>query len=266
MDIVVCVKQIMDPEVPPAKFQVDSKAMKVVPPEGIPPVISPYDGNAMELALQLKEKNGGKVTVLSIGEGTVADAVKHTLAMGAEEGFILQDDAFQGSDSYSIATILTKAIQKIGKFDVVLFGRQAADWDEGLVGAIVAENLGLPLVTQVKAVAMEGGGLHCTKATLEGTQVFEAAMPAAITVGSEVGKPRLPSGMGIIKAAKKQIPIWKAADLGLDAGQVGKAAARRKLVKLFIPEKGRSCEIITGGTPEEAAVALANRLREAGAL
>ena len=266
MDIIVCLKQILDPDIPPAKFKIDTGAPKVIPPEGIPPVVNPYDANAVELALRLKEKQGGKITVLSIGEGTVVDAVKHALAMGADEAYILQDEAFRGSDSYSIAAILTKAIQKTGGFDLVLFGRQAADWDEGLVGPIVAENLGLPLITQVKAIAVEGGELHFTRVTLEETQVYAASMPAVVTVGSEVGKPRLPSGMGIIKAARKQVPVWNGKEIGIDPNEVGNAGAKRKLVKLFIPDRGRTCEVVTGKTVEEAAVALANKLKEAGAL
>ena len=266
MNIIVCMKQIFDPEIPPAKFKIDGGTLNVVPPEGIPPVINPYDANAVELALQLKEKHGGKITVLTIGEGPVADAVKHALAMGADEGYIIQDEAFRGSDSFSIAAILTKAIAKAGDFDLLIFGRQAADWDEGLVGPIVAETLGLPLVTQAKEIGVEGKEMRITRITLDGSQVFAAAMPAVVTVGSEVGRPRLPSGMGIIKAARKQIPIWKGPDIGIEPNEVGPAVARRKLVKLFMPERGRTCEIISGEKPEEAAVGLADKLKEVGAL
>jgi electron transfer flavoprotein beta subunit len=266
MNIIVCIKQVLDPAIPPAKFKIDAGALKVVPPEGIPPVINPYDANAVELAIQLKEKHGGKITVLIVGEGKVIDTVRHAIAMGADDGFILQDEAFQGSDSYSIAAILTKAIGKTGEFDIVLFGRQAADWDEGLVGSIVAEKLGLPLVTQVKTAVPEGKELQLTRTTMEGTQVFAAPMPVAVTVGSEVGLPRLPAGWGIIQATRKQIPVWKAADIGISPSEVGVNAARRKLVKLFIPERGRNCEMITRETPGEAGTGLADRLKEAGVL
>jgi electron transfer flavoprotein beta subunit len=265
MNIIVCMKQVYDPEIPPAKFKVDAGALKVVPPEGIPPVINPYDANAVELALKLKDQYGGKITVLTIGGGAV-DAVKHASAMGADEGFILSDSAFDGSDSFSIAAILTGAIKKVGTFDLVLFGRQAADWDEGLVGSIVAESLGLPLVTLTKAIEMDGSEFRITRGTLSGDQIFAVPAPAAATVGSEVGKPRLPSGWGIIQAARKQIPVWNAAEIGVGQGDVGSAAARRRLVRLFVPERGRNCEVITGGTPEDTGVKLADRLREVGIL
>ena len=266
MNIIVCIKQILDPEIPPAKFKIDAGALKVIPPEGIPPVINPYDANALELALQLKEKHGGKITVLTIGEGTVIDAARHALAMGADEVYILQDEAFRGSDSYALASILVKAIEKVGMFDLLIFGRQSADWDEGLVGPLTAETLGLPLVTQVKAVEPDGDELLITKVTLDGSQVYGAAMPAVITVGSEVGRPRLPSGMGIIKAARAQVPLWNGQDIGIAANEVGIAAARRKLVKLSIPDRGRTCQIITGEKPEEAAAGLADKLKEVGVL
>ncbi len=265
MNIIVCLKQVLDPEIPPAKFAVDVGALKVVPPAGIPPVVNPYDANAVEVALKLKDRYGGKITVLTIG-GDAGDAVKHALAMGADEAFILSDIAFDGSDSFSLAAILTKAIRKTGSFELVLFGRQAADWDEGLVGPIVAENLGLPFVTLAKAVDLEGPELHITRSTLSGDQVFAMPFPAAATVGSEAGTPRLPSGWGIISAARKQIPVWNAADIEADPAELGPAAARRRLIKLFIPERGRNCEIIGGETPEEMASGLADRLREKGAL
>lgn len=265
MHIIVCIKQVYDPEIPPAKFKVDTGALKVVPPEGIPPVINPYDGNAVELALRLKDQYGGKITVLTVGGGAI-DAVRHALAMGADEAFILHDAIFDGSDSFSTAAILAHAIKKVGSFDLVLFGREAADWDEGIVGSIVADTLVLPLVTLTKAIEAHGQELHVTRTTLSGDQVFAVPCPAAATVGSEVGKPRLPSGMGIIQAIRKQIPVWNATEIGIAPAEVGAAAARRKLVKLFIPERGRSCEIITAKTPEESGAMLADRLREVGIL
>jgi electron transfer flavoprotein beta subunit len=266
MNIIVCVKQVLDPEIPPGRFKLDARGLGVVPPAGIRPVINPYDTNAIELALQLKEKHGGKITVLTIGEGTVVEAVKHALAMGADEGFILRDNAFRGSDSFSTAAILSKAIAKTGDFDLVIFGREAADWDEGLVGHIAAENLGLPLVTQARTITPEGRELHITRVTMEGSQVFAVNIPAVVTVGSEVGRPRLPTGRGIIQSARKQVPIWNAEDIGISLNEVGVAASRRKLVKLFIPDRGRACEMIARETLEEAAARLADRLKEAGAL
>ena len=266
MDIIVCVKQIPDPEIPPAKFKLDIESKRVVPPEGIPPVINPYDEQAVELALRLKDKHGGKTTVLTVGSQAASSIVKHALAMGAEEGIILADKAFEGTDSFSIAYILSQAIQKVGGYDLILCGRQAADWDEGLVGSIIAENLSLPLVTLAEAVDVADGELKVKRVILDGYQVFTVPTPAVVTVSNEVGRPRLPSGWGIISASQKKIPIWGAVDIGVDPSQIGASAARRKLVKLFIPERKRKCEIIEGKTTAEASVKLVERLIKAGAI
>lgn len=266
MNIIICVKQILDPDIPAAKFKVDTGRNRVIPPEGIPPVINPYDAQAVELALRLKEKHEGKITVLTVGGDGSDKVVKHALSMGADEGVLLSDDSFEGSDSSGVARILYGAIQKVGEYDLILCGRQAADWDEGLVGAALAELLGLSLVTLAAEIEMEGGKLKVKRVTLDGFQVFSLPVPAVVTVSNEAGRPRLPSGWGIVQAARKKVPVWGAADIGVDASCVGNGAARRKLVKLYISERGRECEIIEGETTQEASAGLAVRLREAGIL
>ena len=266
MNIIVCAKQILDPEIPPAKFKLDAESMRVIPPEGIPPVMNPYDEQAVELALRLKDKYGGIITVLTLGEEVSSSMVKHALAMGADQGVLLADKAFNGSDSSSVAYVLSKAIEKVGDYELVLCGRQAADWDEGLVGSIIAEHLGLPLVTLAEAIDVSSGELRVKRVTLDGHQVFSVPTPAVVTVSNEVGPPRLPSGWGIISASQKQIPVWGARDIDADPSRVGAKAAQRRLVKLFIPERKRKCEIIEGETSAEAAVKLAERLIKEGAL
>jgi len=266
LEIIVCVKQIPDPEIPPVKFKLDAESKCVIPPEGIPPVINPYDEQAVELALRLKEKHGGKITILTTGNESASGVVKHALAMGADEGRVLTDKAFEGSDSFSTAYILSQAIQKVGSYDLVLCGRQAADWDESLVGTIIAENLGLPLVTLAEAVDVVDGELKVKRATLDGYQVFSVSFPALVTVSHEVGQPRLPSGWGIVSASRRQIPVWDAKDIKADPARIGLGASRRKLVKLFIPKREKKCEMIEGKTAAEASVRLAERLREEGAI
>jgi len=266
MNIIVCIKQILDPETPPAKFAIDRVRNKVIPPEGIPLVINPYDAQAVELALKLKEKNGGKITVLSLDSKINDSVIKHALSVGADEGFLIIDAAFEGSDSFGIAHILTMAIRKIGNYDLILFGRQAADWDEGIVGSIIAENLNLPLITLAKSVELVGEELKVNRVIMLGSQVFSTSIPAVVTVSNEAGQPRLPSGWGIISAARKQVPVWHAQDIGADLTMVGSAVTRRKLTELFIPERSRKCEMVTGTTIAEAAVKLAERLRETRAI
>jgi electron transfer flavoprotein beta subunit len=266
MDIIVCVKQVLDPEIPASKFKLDSESKSVVPPEGIPPVVNPYDSQAVELALRLKEEHGGKITVLSLENGASSRAVKHALAMGADDGIVLSDPTFDGSDSFGTAYILAKAIQKIGDYDLLLCGRQAADWDEGLVGSIIAEHLGLPLVTLAQAIEVSEQGLVVTRVTLDGYQVFAVPTPAMVTVSNEVGQPRLPSGMGIISAARRQLPVWSGENIDAAQSQHGAGAARIRLAKLYIAQRDRACEIVEGKSAEEAASRLAERLFEVGAL
>lgn len=264
MNIVVCAKQVPNPEIPMGKFKIDAQAMKVLPPEGIPPVISPFDEQAVEVALRLKEKNpGSKITVLTVGAGSAADILKHALSMGADEAIFLSDPAFDGSDSFGTAHILGKAIRRLGNIDVVLCGRQAADWDVGQVGTMLAEELGIPLVTIARKVETSNGKLSVERALIDGYEVLETPMPAVVTVSNEVGLPRLPTGMGIIMAARKKVAVWNAQELGVDASMVGKGAARSELVKLFVPTREAKCEIFSADTVGEAAAKMAAKLREA---
>lgn len=266
MNIIVCIKQIPDPEIPPVKFKLDPKANRVLPPEGIPPVINPYDEQAVELALKLKDKYENKITVITIGTDEVSSIIKHTLAMGADEGIILNDQEFEDSDSFSTAYILSQSIKKIGNYDLILCGRQAADWDEGLVGSIIADNLDLPLVTLAEEVDTSNGELKVKRVILDGYQVFTVPTPTVVTVSNEVGQPRLPSGWGIISASQKQIPIWNALDIKADPAQIGAKAVRKKLTKLYIPAQKRKCKIIKGETIAQASFELAEILIETGAI
>lgn len=263
MNIIVCIKQVPDPEIPPAKFKINAETKTVVPPPGVPPVVSVFDERAVEAACQLKDKHGGKITALSMGTGKVADVVKHALAMGADEGFVLQDPAFENTDSYGTAYILSKAIRKIGDYDLILCGRQAADWDQGQVGSILAELLGIPTVCIARKVQMVEGKLRVERVLKDGYEVVEAPVPSLVTVSNELGLPRLPTGMGIITAARKKIPVWTAKDIGVDLGQVEPSGPLNEITSLFIPVREAKCEIIVGKTTAEAAAALAVKLKEA---
>ena len=266
MNIIVCVKQVPDPEIPLAKFRIDPEAKRVIPPEGIPPVTSPFDEQAVEAALRIKEQHESKITVVTIGSGSAGDVVKHALSMGADEGVVISDEAFEGSDSFSTAHILTKAMEKIGEYDLILCGRQAADWDAGAVGSLIAENLGLPIVTFARKIEAINGTVRVERVLLEGYEVIELVPPAVITVSNELGQPRLPSGWGIISAARKQIPTWSAGDLNVEASLVGAGSTRSELLKLFIPVHERNCQIIGGESVAEAAVNLALKLRQDGVI
>src|SRR5512136_2314436 len=182
MNTIVCVKQVLDPEIPPAKFKIDPEAKQVIPPPGVPPVISVYDERAVEAACRLKDKHKGIITVISMGSAKAADVIKHAISMGADDGFVLQDPAFENVDSFGTAYVLARAIQKIGKYDLVLCGRQAADWDSGQVGSILAEMLGIPVVTLASEIQASDGQVRVKRVLKDGYEIVEAPMPSLVTV------------------------------------------------------------------------------------
>lgn len=263
MNMIVCCKQVLDPEAPPASFKIDPAANKVVPPPGVPPVISPFDEQAVEAALRIKDKLGGKITVLSLGNNLLRDVVKKPLSMGADELILLEDEAFEGGDSWSTAYALAMAIKKIGEYDLIFCGRQAADWDAGQVGLGIAEILGHPCVTVAKKVEIINGKARVDRVLADGYETIEVILPALITVSNELGEPRYATLKGIMAAAKKQPVIWKPADIGVAPSQIGVSARRLKLLKLFQPVREAKCEVVGGDSPTEMGVNLALKLREA---
>jgi len=262
MNIIVCCKQVLDPEAPPASFKIDPAGSKVVPPSNVPPVVSPFDENAVEAALKIKDKQGGKITVLSLGNNLTRDVVKKPLSMGADELILLEDAAFEDGDSWSTAYALAMAIKKIGEYDLIFCGRQAADWDSGQVGSGIAEILGIPTVTLAKKVDIVDGKAKVERVIADGYQVIEVSLPALITVSNELGEPRYATLKGIMAAAKKQPTVWKPADIGVEAAQIGAAGRKSKLLKLFQPVREGKCELVAADSPAEAGTKLAEKLRE----
>lgn len=256
MNMIVCVKQVIDPETPAASFKIDPAAKRALASKDKPMVISPFDENAVEAALKIRDANGGKVAILSMGGESAREVIKHSLAMGADEGYLLTDPAFNDSDSYATAANLAEAIKKIGEYDIVFCGRQEADWDAGQVGTGVAEILGIPSVTPIKKIEVQDGKAVVERILADGYEVIETPLPLLVTVSNEVGEPRYATLKGIMAAAKKQVTIWGSAD-------VPPAEAKSQMLKIFIPVHEGKCEFIEGENVEEAGANLAVRLREA---
>jgi electron transfer flavoprotein beta subunit len=198
-----------------------------------------------------------------LGINLLRDVVKKPLSMGADELILLEDEAFTEGDSWSTAYALAMAIKKIGDYDLVLCGRQAADWDAGEVGSGVAEILRLPSVTVAKKIDIIDSKARIEKVVTDGHEVIEVSLPVLVTVSNELGEPRYPTIRGIMAAKKIEPIIWKPADLEVDPSQIGAAGRRSKMLKLFQPVHEGECEIVEGESPEEAAVNLALKLREA---
>src|SRR3989304_856176 len=235
VNMIVCCKQVPDPEAPPAVFKVVNN--KIALPPDIKPVIGQYEEFALEAALKIKDTVGGKITVLSLGNNFVRDVIKKALAVGADELVLLEDKAFEDGDSWATANALAMAIKKIGAYDIIFCGRQSSDWDAGQVGLGIAEILGIPAVTLARKVGFIDGKASLNRVFPEVFQVVEVTLPALITITSGLGALRYPTLKGIMAAGKKQPVIWKPADIGLEPSQVGVAGRRSKLDKLFQPVK-----------------------------
>jgi electron transfer flavoprotein beta subunit len=262
MNIIVCVKQIIDPEIPTEQFKLDPTTQRQIR-GGLSLVISAYDQNALEVALQLREKLGGKITALCLGDSGATGAVKSALGMGVDNGVLVSDPALLASDSFGVAHVLAKAIQKIGVPDLVLTGCVSGDTGNKVVGPLIAEELGLPCVTFVTRVEVKDGKAVMRRIVEDGYELVEGPLPVVASILSDDSNvPRYSKLKDIMVAAKKQVPIWKAADLDLDGAKVGAGAARLELRDVSIPRRESRCEMLDGDTPEGQAEKLALRLRE----
>ena len=263
MHIIVCVKQIPNPETPAHLFKVDEAAKCVLPAPTMPLVLSPFDEQAIEAALRIRDVlRDVKITVVSLGPESAREALKHGLALGADEAILLSDPAFQGSDSYTTALALAETIKKIGEYDLILAGRQAADWDAGVVGLGIAELLNVPAITFAKDVQVHDRTVRVERVLQDGFETVEAPLPAVVTISNELGEPRSVNLRQVMRAARKKATVWSTADLGLDPNQVGAVGARLTVERLFIPVKESQCEFITGESPQEQAANLLRRLQE----
>ena len=259
--IAVLAKQVLDPEMPMAAFNVDVEAKRVVAPPNIPPVVNGFDENAVEAALQIKDGQEATVTVISTGTSFALDVMKKPLSMGADELILLEDPLFDNTiDSFVTAQLLAAAIRKLEGFDLIICGRQASDWDNAQVPLGVAELLGLPCIALGRKVEVGDGKVVVERISPDGYEVVEAQLPAVVTVSNELGQPRYPTLRGIMAATRKKPTVWTSADLAMDPSQL---EARVKLLNLFVPVSGQQCEIIEGEDAADAGRQLALKLREA---
>jgi len=259
VDVIVCVKQVMDPDTPASAFQIDPVANRVKILPGVPPVVNGFDENAIEAALRIRDETGGTVTVLSVGSQFVMDVMKKPLSMGADRLVLAQDEAFADLDSYSTAHVLARAIEKIERYDLVLCGRQASDWDNAQVPLGLAEILGLPCMTVAQHVEVVEAGVIVHRALTDGYEVVEADLPALVTVSNELGEPRYPTLRGIMAAGRKTPEVWSVSDVGLDLALL---EPRIIVDELEVPVSERVCEFIQGEDEADAGRQLALRLRE----
>ena len=262
MRIAVCIKQIPNPDALAAVLRIDEEARVALLPPGHPQVVSPFDEQALEAALRVRDRQGSdvRITAITLGPESARAALKQALALGADDAVHLLDAAFDGADGYVVAHALARAIAKLGDVDLILAGRQAADWDAGIVGLGIAEILDLPSVSFARDVQCKDGALVVERVLQDGLETVTAPLPAVVTVSNELGEVRKPNLRETMRAARKPVAVWSAADLALQAQAL---RPRRTLERLFIPVKSAHCEMIDAASDAERGAQLARRLVEA---
>jgi electron transfer flavoprotein beta subunit len=259
INIIVLAKQVPDPEGPPSSFEINT-AEKKVTARGIPPVINPFDENALEAAIRIKEASEAKITLLSLGKGLSKAVILKAVAAGADESLLVEGDALDAAllDAHATAVLLAEAVSKAGAYDLILCGRQAADTNAGMVGLGLAQMLGIPAITLAQKVEGAGDKVVVERVLPDGYEVVEASLPALVTVSGEVGDLRYPS-LQAIKAAKGLTQtVLGPADLDADSSGLGWV----ETVALAAPSRERRCTLADGDTPEEAGRKLALLLKE----
>jgi len=255
--VIVCIKQVPDT----TNVRINPETNTLVR-EGVQSIINPFDVYALEEGVRIKEKHGGTVTVITMGPPQAADALREAISLGADNAVLISDRAFAGADTLATAYALSCAIKHLGGADVVFMGRQAIDGDTGQVGPGVAENLGLPHITDIRKIEeITDGKITVERLLEEGYARLRTTLPVILTVVKEINEPRLPSLKGKLAAKKAEIPVLKAADIGADVERVGLNGSPTQVMKIFTPPKPSGGKKFTG----EPAVAVGQFLDELAA-
>lgn len=250
MHIVVCIKQVPDT----TEVKVNPETNTLIR-EGVDSIVNPFDTYAIEEALRLRDKFGGKVTAITMGPPQAEAALRDAISLGVDSTILVSDRVFAGSDTWSTSLILSKALIKIDNFDLVICGKQASDGDTAQVGPGIATHLNLPQATYVRRV----DSLHLDTSPKvivverlleEGYEMLEVRLPALITVVKEINEPRMPSLRGKMKAKSAQIDIWKNDDLGIKEDEIGLEGSPTQVVKIFSPPKKEGGKIFEGEPAE----------------
>lgn len=257
MDIIVCIKQV--PET--TQVQIDPKTNTLVR-EGVKSIINPFDMYAIEEGIRLKEKFGGKVVVITMGPPQADAALREAIALGADEAILVSDRAFAGSDTWATSFTLAAAIKKIGKFDLIICGKQASDGDTAQVGPGISVHLNIPQVTFVKKIEeIKDGFAKVERLTEEGFDIVQTSLPALLTVVKEINTPRLPSLRGMMRSKSAQIVKWGNNELGIDPQNLGLLGSPTQVVKIFTPPQRPAGQMLSG-EPHEMAEKLVEALRK----
>ena len=255
MKIVVCLKQVPDTTV----VKIDPVKGTLIR-EGVPSIINPEDKNALEAALQIKEKNGAHITVISMGPPQAKEALREALCMGADEAILLTDRAFGGADTLATSKTLAAAIKTLD-YDIIFGGRQAIDGDTAQVGPEIAEHLEIPQVTYVQNVEFDGSDLIVNRALEDGYELIKVKTPCLLTAIEELNHPRYMNVGLIFDTANKEVKIMTSADLDVEANEIGLNGSPTKVKKSMTKEAKGAGEIVKDSVPEAVSYVL-SRLKE----
>ena len=256
MNVVVPIKQVPGT----TAVKIDPQTNTLVR-QGIESIINPFDTYAVEEAVRIKEKHGGKVTVITMGPPQAEAALREAISLGADDAVLLSDRAFAGADTWATAFTLSRAVLKLAPYDLIICGRQTIDGDTGQVGPELAEMLGIPFIAYVSAVEeIKDNKIRVKRAIEEGHEVLESGLPALITVSKEINKPRLPSLRGISRSKSAKINVWGAADIGAVPDSVGLSGSSTQVIKIFFPQRVCAAEMLTG-TPQNRLISSSRSLR-----
>ncbi|HOI45251.1 MAG TPA: electron transfer flavoprotein subunit beta/FixA family protein [Candidatus Aminicenantes bacterium] len=257
MHFIVCIKQV------PNTIDVDIDARTgTLKREGVESIINPFDEFAIEEGVRLKERTGGKTTVITMGPPQAESALREALARGIDRGILITDRAFAGADTWATAYTLARAVQTVGAYDLIICGKQASDGDTAQVGPGVAEMLDIPHAAYVKNIDdIENGSIRVERMMEDGHDLIEMPLPALITVVKEINVPRPPSLRGTLAARKAVIEKWDAARINAAAGNTGLTGSPTQVIRIFNPPPRRGGEMLTGSV-EEMAEGLVDRLKK----
>jgi len=246
MHIIVCIKQV--PETTEVRINPETNTLIR---EGVKSIINPFDVYAIEEGVRLKEKFGGKATIITMGPPQAEAVLREAISMGIDEGILLSDRAFAGSDTWATSYALSTAIKKIGAFDLIVCGKQASDGDTAQVGPGISAHLDIPQVTYVKKIEEIKDNLaRVERMTEEGFEIIAVPLPALITVVKEINTPRLPSLKGMMRAKQAKIIHWKASDIEAKADCLGLSGSPTQVVKIFTPVPRVGGQMLKGETRE----------------
>jgi len=246
VNIVVCIKQVPNT----TQVRINPETNTLIR-EGVESVINPFDAYAIEEGVRLREKFGGKVTVVTMGPPQAETALREALSVGCDEAILVSDRRFAGSDTWATSYVLSQTVKKVGNVDIVLCGKQASDGDTAQVGPGVSTFLNIPQVTYVKKIEeIKENKARVERMTEEGFEIIETPLPCLFTVVKEINEPRLPSLKGKMKAKKAEILKWNAEDLNCDFENLGLDGSPTRVVKIFTPPPRESGVILEGETSE----------------